>query len=117
MYYGPQIFMVTGFSTSKRDALLASIPAASANMIGTLVAISFVEKSGRRKSALITLPIMAFFLIGIGISFYFTEFEKGGDVVNYCIIMFVILFVLAFSLSMGAIPWVVNSEIYPVRFR
>ena len=108
--------MATGFSSSKRDAILASIPAALANLVGTVIAISFVEKSGRRKSSLITTPAMALSLVGISISFYFIEFGNGGVWANYSTIIFVILFVFNFSVSIGAVPWVVNSEIYPVSY-
>ena len=114
MYYGPTIMKSAGFNGSGREALLASLPIFCAGFLGTIVAVTVVERLGRRWVLLRTIPLIVLGLMGLALGFVLVklfDYEKAGGWV--CLIS-VIAYVFSFGLGMGPIPWTVNSEIYKV---
>lgn len=58
MYYGPTLLQKAGFGNkgSTNEALIDAIPLAFVNALGTLIAVFYVDKLGRRYIMLRTLP-------------------------------------------------------------
>jgi sugar porter (SP) family MFS transporter len=109
MYYAPRIFEMTGLS--KDTALLQSVSIGLTNMIFTLLAISVIDKFGRK-----TLLIIGSFgmIISLGLvarTFYSQDF--GG----YSVMIYLIGFIAFFAFSQGAVIWVFISEIFPNTVR
>mmetsp|Transcript_6261 Transcript_6261/g.6151 ORF Transcript_6261/g.6151 Transcript_6261/m.6151 type:complete len:300 (+) Transcript_6261:522-1421(+) len=117
MYYGPQIMQVAGFDSSGRAAIVASLPIAFANMVGTFISVGYIDKLGRRSTLLYTIPPMVFFLLCLGTSFIFITFLDAGEVVQYLAVFSLLVYILSFSVGMGTCPWIVNSEIFPLNLR
>lgn len=117
MYYGPQIMQVAGFNSSGREAIIASLPVAFANMIGTVISVGYIDKLGRRSTLLYTIPPMVFFLFCLGTCFVFITFYDAGEAVKYLAVASLLIYILCFSVGMGTCPWIVNSEIYPINIR
>ena len=109
MYYAPRIFEMTGLA--KDGALLQAVSIGATNMVFTLVAISVIDKIGRR-----TLMIIGSFGIIVSLALvswaFFTK-EYGG----YSVMMYLIMFIAFFALSQGAVIWVFISEIFPNSVR
>ncbi|HEX8061540.1 MAG TPA: sugar porter family MFS transporter, partial [Cyclobacteriaceae bacterium] len=109
MYYAPRIFEMTGLA--KDGALLQAVSIGATNMVFTLLAISVIDKLGRR-----TLMIIGSFgiILSLGlVSWAFFTKEYGG----YSVMIYLIVFIAFFALSQGAVIWVFISEIFPNSVR
>ncbi len=69
MYYGPQILLKAGFGNKEdpSSVLVDSLPLAGMNALGTLIAIFYIDKLGRRFIMLRVIPFVAFSLLVISI--------------------------------------------------
>ncbi|EPS60320.1 hypothetical protein M569_14484, partial [Genlisea aurea] len=108
MYYGPTIVQMAGFS-SNRLALLLSLVIAFINALGTILGIYLIDRVGRRKLALSSLFGVSISLVILSLSFY------SGR--GWVAVTGLALYIAFFAPGMGPVPWTVNSEIYPERFR
>lgn len=109
MYYAPRIFELTGLA--KDGALLQAVSIGLTNMVFTLLAISVIDKLGRR-TLLIIGSVGMFVSLGLVARAFFLQSFSGYDVMIY-----LILFIAFFAFSQGAIIWVFISEIFPNAVR
>jgi len=109
MYYTPRIFELAGFTSD--SALLQSVSIGFTNMLFTILAMSFIDKIGRKKLLLTGSVGMVIFL-GI-IAKAFLSDGKGGIV----ILISLICYIAFFAFSQGAVIWVYISEVFPNRVR
>jgi len=109
MYYAPRIFEMTGLA--KDTALLQAISIGVTNMIFTLLAISVIDKFGRRTLLIIGSVGMVLFLGLVTYAFYTKDF--GG----YAVMLYLVGFIAFFAFSQGAVIWVFISEIFPNKVR
>jgi sugar porter (SP) family MFS transporter len=109
MYYAPRIFEMSGLS--KDAALLQAVSIGLTNMIFTLLAISVIDKFGRKTLLIIGSAGMVLFLGLVAFSFY--SGAKGG----YHIMFYLVGFIAFFAFSQGAVIWVFLSEIFPNKVR
>jgi sugar porter (SP) family MFS transporter len=109
MYYAPRIFEMTGLA--KDTALLQAVSIGITNMIFTLLAISVIDKFGR-KNLLITGSVGMVISLGL-VSYTFYTGSFGG----YSIMLYLVAFIAFFAFSQGAVIWVFMSEIFPNKVR
>ncbi len=109
MYYAPRIFEMTGLT--KDTALLQAVSIGVTNMIFTLLAMSVIDKFGRKKLLIIGSFGMVLFLGLVAWSFYTQDF--GG----YAVMFYLVGFIAFFAFSQGAVIWVYMSEIFPNKVR
>lgn len=109
LYYVPEIFKNTGVSTE--NALLQSIGIGLVNLLFTVVAMWLVDKTGRRILLLSGCLIMCISLVVVALCFLYQYFD------NYLVLIFLMLYIAGFSASLGAVTWVILSEIFPNRIR
>jgi len=109
IYYAPEIFKSVGFGTD--SALLQTVIIGITNTVFTFVAIVFIDRSGRRKLLLWGVSGMIVCLIGVGIVFHF------GLSSGPLLLVFILGFIASFASSLGPIPWVIISEIFPTKTR
>ncbi|MBI9058331.1 MAG: sugar porter family MFS transporter [Labilibaculum sp.] len=109
MYYAPRIFEMTGFGTD--DALLQSVTIGATNFIFTMLAMTVIDKFGRKKLLLIgSIGMMVF--LGMVAK---TLFE--GSTGNILVVVYLVGFIAFFAFSQGAVIWVFISEIFPNKVR
>jgi sugar porter (SP) family MFS transporter len=109
LYYAPRIFEMAGFS--KADAYLQPVYIGAANLFFTLLAMSVIDKFGRKKLLLIGSVGMIIFLALAANAF-------GGNVSgNRYVLLYLIGFIAFFAFSQGAVIWVFISEIFPNAVR
>lgn len=109
IYYAPEIFKSVGFGTE--SALLQTVIIGITNTVFTFVAIKFIDQAGRRKLLLWGVAGMVICLFGVGTVFYFNL--NSGPL----LLIFILGFIASFASSLGPIPWVIISEIFPTKTR
>ena len=109
MYYAPRIFEMTGLA--KDTALLQAVSIGVTNMIFTLLAISVIDKFGRKTLLVIGSVGMVISLGLVTHAFYTKQF--GG----YAVMFYLVGFIAFFAFSQGAVIWVFISEIFPNKVR
>ncbi len=109
IYYAPEIFKSVGFGTE--SAMFQTVIIGVVNTIFTFVAIKYIDRVGRRTLLLWGVSGMIFCLGGIGILFYL-ELNAG-----FWLLVFILGFIASFASSLGPIPWVLISEIFPTKTR
>ncbi|XP_027332953.1 probable inositol transporter 2 isoform X2 [Abrus precatorius] len=120
MYYSPTIVQLAGFA-SNRVALLLSLVTAGLNAIGSILSIYFIDKTGRKKLLLFSLSGVVVSLVVLTVVFHETTTHSPTrgcpSKYGWLALIGLALYIIFFSPGMGTVPWVVNSEIYPLRYR
>ncbi len=109
LYYAPEIFKNTGVSAA--IASMQTIAIGVTMLVFTLVAIWLVDKAGRKKLLLAGCVIMAISLLAVAACFHFNFYQY------YLVLIFLLVYIAGFSASLGAVTWVILSEIFPNRIR
>lgn len=109
IYYAPRIFEMAGFD--KADAYLQPVYIGAANLFFTLLAMTVIDKLGRKTLLLIGSVGMIVFL---GLTAYAFYTGVSGD---RSVIIYLIGFIAFFAFSQGAVIWVFISEIFPNSVR
>ncbi|MDR0269673.1 sugar porter family MFS transporter [Paenibacillus sp.] len=109
MYYAPEIFKQTGAGTNA--ALVQTIYVGLINFLFTILAIWLIDKVGRKVLLLVGSLAMTISLAVIGIAF------QTGHTSGPLVLIFILMYVAAFAVSLGPVVWVVMSEIFPNRIR
>jgi MFS transporter, SP family, arabinose:H+ symporter len=107
--YAPVIFQKAGFYKAQ-DALMQTILLNVWNLICTLVAFWLVDRVGRRPLLLTGIAGMAAGFVGMGAVFKFGL--SGGYVLGIMLVC-----VGTYAISLGPLPWLIMSEIFPTRLR
>uniref|UniRef100_A0A2N9GMK2 Major facilitator superfamily (MFS) profile domain-containing protein n=1 Tax=Fagus sylvatica TaxID=28930 RepID=A0A2N9GMK2_FAGSY len=117
LFYSSTIFEAAGITSSN----VATCGVGAVQVIATGVTTWLVDKSGRRLLLIISSSGMTISLLIVSVSFYLKEFATA-DSTYYSILgivaaVGVVALVLTFSLGVGAIPWIIMSEILPVSIK
>ncbi len=109
IYYAPEIFKSAGFATE--SAFMQTVIIGLIITLFTFVAVFFIDKIGRRKLLLWGVSGIMIFLMAIGMVYYF-NWTKGP-----WLLISILGFIACFGASLGPIPWVLMSEIFPTKTR
>ena len=80
-------------------------------MVFTFVAIWLIDRAGRKVLLIFGVSGMALSLLCLGLVFHL-ELTAGPWV-----LVFILSYIASFSASLGPIPWVMISEIFPTKTR
>jgi len=108
LYYLPSIFNYAGFSklSGDRQAVLVG----AMNFVATLLAMSVIDKLGRKTLLLIGSVGTAAALAGVAEIFHA---QSGQSMLLWLLLGFIFFF----SISQGAVIWVYLSEVFPTKVR
>lgn len=109
MYYATDIFRTAGFSTD--SAIAQTVIIGITNLGFTLLAKSLIDKIGRRRLMLFGTFGMSISLGLLSLSFF------GVTLHNMMLLVVLVAHVALFASSMGAVSWVLLSEIFPNDIR
>ncbi|KAI5656065.1 hypothetical protein M9H77_24858 [Catharanthus roseus] len=117
LFYSSEIFRSAGISSSN----IATFAVGAIQVVATGVATWLVDKVGRRILLIISSAGMALSLLLVAIAFFVKGFvAKDSSIFNILGILSVVgvvLMIISFSLGMGPIPWLIMSEILPVKIK
>ena len=108
MYYSTEIFK--NATNDANAGFASSIWIGLVNLIATFVAIGFVDKAGRKPLLLFGNVVQVAALVEVGRIY-------AHDPHSRALLGFVILYIAAFAMAMGPLPWIVCSEIFPAKLR
>jgi sugar porter (SP) family MFS transporter len=111
IYFAPKIFQEIQIGT-RSVALLATVGVGLINMLMTCVSFALIERIGRRLLLMIGFIGAGFSLGIIGI---FTILE--GPAFHLIATAGIFLYIASFAISLGPVPFVLTSEIFPLHIR
>jgi sugar porter (SP) family MFS transporter len=119
LYYAPRIFRMAGFDEGQ--AYLQPVYIGAANLFFTLLAMTVIDKFGRKKllivgslGMIVFLGLTALFFKNVDIAGAAAAAAGGG---NSFVLLYLIGFIAFFAFSQGAVIWVFISEIFPNSVR
>lgn len=108
LYYLPFIFTAAGFSKVSSD--LQAVAIGFTNLVFTILAMSLIDRVGRRKLLLTGAVGTALCLLGVAYVF-FSHTRQG------LLVWLLVVYIAFFAFSQGAVIWVYIGEVFPNRVR
>ncbi|KAJ3461952.1 hypothetical protein MRS44_010505 [Fusarium solani] len=124
MYFSATIFTAVGFESPTLTSLVVAVT----NFLGTVAALGLVDRIGRRRVLLYSIPFMIIGLLLSAHGFSFmtlaqpSEAKKdppataGHEAAAITILVAIMVYVGAYALGMGNVPWM-QSELFPLAVR
>jgi SP family myo-inositol transporter-like MFS transporter 13 len=120
MYFSATIFLRLGFTVPT----LTSLIVAATNFVFTVAALLLIDRIGRRRILLYSIPFMAFGLLATaygfkasGMSSVIARDDTGlTDAAAVFILLNIMIYVAAYALGLGNVPWM-QSELFPLNVR
>jgi len=109
MYYAPKIFANVGQSND--TALLQTLIIGGINLIFTLLAMTLIDRFGRKLLIIFGTTGMMMMLTGLSV-LYFINQTSG-----ILVLIFILGYCAFFSASLGPTVWVMVAELFPNRLR
>ncbi len=111
IYYAPTIFQMAGF-VSASAAIFATVGVGAVNVAVTFVALSLIDKLGRRPLLILSLSGMVASLVVLAFAFS-SRFSFTGPLAAFSLMAYVGFF----AIGLGPVFWLLISEIYPLSIR
>lgn len=108
LYYANDIFAAAGFGKVSAD--LQSVMIGATNLLFTLLALTVIDRLGRK-----TLLIVG--SVGMVVALAGTAWIQWSGMHRDLLLWALVLFIAAFAFSQGAVIWVYISEIFPTEVR
>lgn len=109
IYYAPEIFKSVGFASD--SALMQTVLIGAINTLFTFVALWLIDLAGRKTLLQWGVGGMVICLFAVGLCFQL-NLTSGP-----WLILFILGYIACFASSLGPIPWVLISEIFPTKTR
>jgi sugar porter (SP) family MFS transporter len=111
IYYAPEIFNHAGFDSGKTQ-VLATIGVGTVNFVTTILAMYLIDRMGRR-------PLLVLGFVGTAATMLLIAFAVlNPDLVPaWVVIVALLLYIASFAISLGPLPHVMMSEIFPLNVR
>ncbi len=108
LYYLNDIFAAAGFSRMSGD--LQAVAIGATNLVATLLAMTVIDKLGRKKLLLFGSVGTAICLAGVA-AVFFTNSHQAF------LVWLLVAYIAFFAVSQGAVIWVYISEVFPTKVR
>jgi sugar porter (SP) family MFS transporter len=108
LYYLNDIFERAGFSKVSGD--LQAVAVGATNLLATMLAMSIIDRVGRKKLLLIGSVGTALSMAGVAFIFHAHKYDQA-------LVWLLIGYIAFFAFSQGAVIWVYLSEVFPNRVR
>jgi MFS family permease len=109
LYYAPRIFELSGLTNS--DSMFQSILIGVTNGIFTILGLVLIDRAGRKK-LLITGSLGMSVCLGLVAKTFYTQ-----DFSGYGLLIYLLIYIMFFAFSTGAVIWVLIAEVFPNSIR
>ena len=109
LYYAPRIFELSGLTNS--DSMFQSILIGVTNGIFTILGLILIDRAGRKKLLIVSSIGMSVCLGLVARAFYTSDFSGFG------LLIYLLIYIMFFAFSTGAVIWVLIAEIFPNSIR
>ncbi|KAL3525381.1 hypothetical protein ACH5RR_013753 [Cinchona calisaya] len=115
LFYSSNIFDSAAISSGKA----ATFGLGAIQVVATGITTSLVDKAGRRILLIVSSLLMTTSSMLVAIAFYLEDFipEHSRSILGMLSLVGLVILVIGFSLGLGAIPWIIMSEILPVSIK
>lgn len=111
LYFAPTIFQEIGF-TSASAALLPAVYLGSINFVMTILATYLLDRWGRRPLLIAGMSTMVISLLSLSVAFLLSPL-----IMKWMVTVSIMVFIAAFAVSLGPIPPLLATELFPRRVR
>ena len=108
LYYLNDVFTAAGFSSLSADRQAVAI--GLCNLVATLLGMALIDRAGRK-------ALLVAGGLGCAVALLLTGLVQAGWLGPALLLPSLVLFILSFGLSQGAVIWVYLSEIFPQPVR
>ncbi|EHK18725.1 uncharacterized protein TRIVIDRAFT_44305 [Trichoderma virens Gv29-8] len=127
MYFSATIFSIMGFESPTLTSLIVAIT----NFVFTLVALGLIDRIGRRRILLYSIPFMALGLLLAAAGFSYLSLKpsptahdddvttpagEGETKPAVVVLVSIMIYVASYALGLGNVPWM-QSELFPLSVR
>lgn len=111
IYYAPEIFKHAGFDSEKTQTL-ATVGIGTVNFLTTFLAMYLIDRMGRR-------PLLVLGFVGTAATMLLIAFAVVNPAIvpDWVVILALMLYIASFAISIGPLPHVMMSEIFPLNLR
>ncbi|KAG9457497.1 hypothetical protein H6P81_002005 [Aristolochia fimbriata] len=113
LFYASETFVAAGFSSGK----LGTVAMGCVQIPITALGAMLMDKSGRRPLLMFSSTGTCLGCLLTGTSMFLKTHGMLPDWVPILALSGILLFLGSFSLGMGAVPWVMMSEIFPINIK
>ncbi|XP_065350955.1 facilitated trehalose transporter Tret1-like [Cloeon dipterum] len=111
IFYTEDLFKAAGSSLEARYTVVI---VGAVQIIATVAALMVVDRLGRRALMGASQAVMALSTLLLGVYLYYREGDaKSVEGIGWLPIIFVCLYLVAFSVGAGPIPWLTLGELFP----
>jgi len=111
IYYAPEIFAQAGFDNADTQ-IFATIGVGTVNLLTTVLAMFLIDRIGRR-------PLLALGFAGTATTMLVIAIAVLNPtlVPSELVVVMLMLYIASFAISLGPLPHLMMSEIFPLRLR
>ena len=113
IYYAPTIFKMAGVE-SNASAIMATAGVGAVNVLFTVIALSLIDRWGRRPLLMTGMSAMFVSLCMMALSF---AYVMHADYLKWLAMASMFLFIAGFAISLGPIIWLMIAELFPLEIR
>ncbi|KAI0493388.1 hypothetical protein KFK09_023504 [Dendrobium nobile] len=113
VFYSSQTFVSAGFSSGNFGTILIGAIQLPITALGAIL----TDKTGRKPLLLISSSGTFLGCFVGALSFYLREQGVNAEWVSVLTLCGILIYIGSFAMGMGAIPWIIMSEIFPINIK
>ncbi|KAL7101827.1 hypothetical protein ACP275_08G079300 [Erythranthe tilingii] len=115
LFYSSSIFQSAGISSGKA----ATFGIGAIQVVVTGISTTLMDKAGRRILLIVSCSLMTLSSLLVAMAFYLKDIlpEKSHSTMGVLSLIGLLILVIGFSIGLGAVPWIIMSEILPVSIK
>ncbi|AWN16840.1 sugar porter family MFS transporter [Salinisphaera sp. LB1] len=114
LYYAPHILKMAGYSSSN-EQMWGTVLIGLVMTLATLIAITFVDRVGRKPLLYIGFTVMGACMALLGVLYAIGL--QSHPLLQYGALGFLAIFVISYAMSAAPMVWILCSEIQPLKGR